>query len=60
VGLTHVAALGEAVGPGARPLALVHAKTGDDAERAADALREAYALGDPPATEAPVVLEVLR
>jgi thymidine phosphorylase len=60
VGLTHVAALGEAVGSGARPLALVHAKTDEDAERAAAALRDAYTLGDPAATEPPVVLEVLR
>jgi thymidine phosphorylase len=59
VGLTEVAALGEAVGPGDRPLALVHARSQEDAERAAAALREAYALGDPPASE-PIVLEVLR
>jgi thymidine phosphorylase len=59
VGLTEVAALGEAVGPDARPLALVHARSEEDAERAAAALREAYALGDPPASE-PIVLEVLR
>jgi thymidine phosphorylase len=60
VGLTQVAALGESVGPGDAPLALVHARTDEDAERAAEALRAAYALGDPPATEPPIVLEVLR
>jgi thymidine phosphorylase len=60
VGLTQVAALGESVGPGETPLALVHARTDEDAQRAAEALRGAYALGDPPATEPPIVLEVLR
>ena len=59
VGLTEVAAPGERVGPGERPLALVHAASDESAERAAAALREAYALGEPPA-DAPVVLEVLR
>ena len=60
VGLTEVAARGEAVGPGAGPLALVHAKTDEEAERAAEALRAAYTLGDPPPSEPPVVVEVLR
>jgi thymidine phosphorylase len=59
VGLTEVAAPGEQVGPGAKPLALVHARSEEDAERAAAALREAYALGDAPA-ERPIVMEVLR
>ena len=60
VGLTDVAAPGERVGPGERPLALVHAKSSDEAERAVQALRAAYTLGAPPAADAPVVLEVLR
>jgi thymidine phosphorylase len=59
VGFTEIAAPGERVGPGERPLALVHAASAEAAESAADRLREAYALGDPPA-EAPIVLEVLR
>jgi thymidine phosphorylase len=59
VGLTEVAAPGELVGPGERPLALVHAATEEAAARAAEALRAAYVLGDPP-PEPPVVLEVLR
>jgi thymidine phosphorylase len=59
VGLTEVAAPGERVGPGERPLALVHARTDADAERAATALREAYTLGDPE-PEQPIVVEVLR
>jgi thymidine phosphorylase len=60
VGLTEVAAPGERVGPGELPLALVHAADEEAAGRAADALRAAYELGDPPAAEAPVVLGVLR
>jgi thymidine phosphorylase len=59
VGLTDVAAPGESVGPGERPLALVHARNDEEAERAAGALRAAYSLGDAPA-DPPVVLEVLR
>jgi len=59
VGLTEVAAPGERVAPGERPLALVHAASDESADRAVQALREAYSLGDPP-EEPPVVLEVLR
>jgi thymidine phosphorylase len=60
VGLSEVAAPGERVGPGVRPLALVHAADADGAERAADSLRAAYALGDAPPEEPPAVLEILR
>jgi thymidine phosphorylase len=59
VGLTDVAAPGERVGPGERPLAVVHAASERSAERAIEALREAYTLGEPH-EEPPVVLEVLR
>ena len=60
VGLTEVAAPGEQVAPGGRPLALVHASDEEAAWRAVEALRAAYVLGDPPAADPPVVLEVLR
>jgi thymidine phosphorylase len=60
VGLTDVAAPGERVGPGERPLALVHAADEDAAGRAAEALRAAYRLGDPPPEAPPAVLEMLR
>jgi thymidine phosphorylase len=60
VGLTEVAAPGERVAPGQRPLALVHAAGEDEAERAADALRAAYRLGDAPEETPPAVLEALR
>jgi thymidine phosphorylase len=60
VGLTDVAGVGERVGPGERPLALVHAADEASAERAAETLRAAYALSDDaPATPSPVI-EVLR
>ena len=48
VGLTEVAALGERVDPAGRPLALVHARDEESARRAADAVRSAFTLGDPP------------
>ena len=61
VGLTEVAAPGERVGPGERPLAVVHAADADAAERCADALRDAYAVGEAAREAAPPpVLQVLR
>ncbi|MHB8694149.1 MAG: thymidine phosphorylase [Solirubrobacteraceae bacterium] len=48
VGLTEVAAIGERVGPGGRPLAVVHAHDDESAERAAGELRAAYVLADGP------------
>jgi thymidine phosphorylase len=59
VGFTEVAGLGERVGPGERPLALVHASDAADAERAAAALRAAVVIGEDPGERATVV-EVLR
>jgi thymidine phosphorylase len=56
VGFTEVAGLGEQVAPGGRPIAVVHAADSAAAERAADALREAYELGDAaPSVAAPVI-----
>jgi thymidine phosphorylase len=60
VGITEVAAPGEQVAPGGRPLAQVHAKDEDAARRAVDALRAAYSLGDSAPDAPPPVLEVLR
>jgi thymidine phosphorylase len=60
VGLTEVAALGERVGPGERPLALVHARDEESAARAARAIRSAYVLGDAPPQACEAVLEVQR
>ncbi|MEA2249975.1 MAG: thymidine phosphorylase [Solirubrobacteraceae bacterium] len=59
VGLTDVAAPGERVGPGTRPLAVVHARSDEDAGRAALALREAFRVGDRAGDPNPVVLETL-
>ena len=60
VGVTEVAAPGERVGPGERPLAVVHAASSEAAERCAGALRDAYAVGEAPREEIPTVLEILR
>jgi thymidine phosphorylase len=60
VGLTEVAAIGERVGPGERPLALVHARDEAAAERTAAALVSAYVLGDGPAAPGPAIIEELR
>ena len=60
VGLTEVAALGEWVGPGERPLALVHARDEDSAERAAAAIHSAFVLGDAPPEVPDPVIEVQR
>jgi thymidine phosphorylase len=60
VGLTEVAAPGEHVGPGERPLAVVHAADEDAAGRCAAAVRDAYVVGEAPADPPPPVLEVLR
>jgi thymidine phosphorylase len=60
VGLTEVAALGERVEPGGRPLAIVHAGDSDGARRAADAVRGAFVLGDPPTEISGPVIEVQR
>ena len=60
VGLTEVVAPGERVGPGERPLALVHAADESAAARAAESLRAAYTVGDARPKTPPPVLEVLR
>jgi thymidine phosphorylase len=60
VGLTDVAAPGEEVAPGGRPLAIVHASDEDAAGRAAETLRAAYKLNDEAPKELPAVLKVLR
>ena len=55
VGLVDVAGLGEEVGPGGRPLAVVHARDAAGAERAAGRIRAAFAVGDAPAALPPLV-----
>jgi thymidine phosphorylase len=60
VGLTEIAAPGEEIAPGGRPLALVHAKDEESARRAVAALRDAYRLGDTAPDAPPAVLEVMR
>jgi thymidine phosphorylase len=60
VGLTDIAAPGEEVAPGGRPLAVVHAADQHAAARAKQALRAAYELNDGAPKEPPPVLEILR
>jgi thymidine phosphorylase len=60
VGLTEVAAPGERVGPGERPLAVVHARDQDAADQAVGALRQASTVGDTAPDVPDPVLEVLR
>jgi thymidine phosphorylase len=56
VGLTEVAGLGERVGPGERPLGVVHARTEDDAARGSEAIRAAFSVGDEaPGPTGPVI-----
>jgi thymidine phosphorylase len=57
VGLTEVAALGESVEHGIRPLAIVHAHDDEQAERAAAAVRAAYVLGDREPDVPPAVIQ---
>jgi thymidine phosphorylase len=54
VGLVDVAGLGEEVGPGGRPLAVVHARDAASAERAAERLRDAFSVGSKPAVPPPL------
>ena len=54
VGLSAVAAVGEAVGP-ERPIAVVHARSREDAERAVTGLGSACNIGDAPPPTSPVV-----
>jgi thymidine phosphorylase len=56
VGLDEVAGPGEAVGA-SRPLALVHARTEAEADRAVEDVRAAFAIGAAPPDAEPVVRE---
>ena len=58
VGLSDVATLGEAVEPGGRPLAVIHARNGDAAKNAADTIRSAFTLAPPesPLTDPPPLI----
>ena len=60
VGLTEVAAIGETVGTGDRPLALIHARDEDAAVHAAVAIQGAYTLGDSAPNPHRPVIEVQR
>lgn len=55
VGFSSTAAPGEDVGPGGRPLALVHAATDAAADAAADALRAAVTVADAAPAAGPLI-----
>ncbi|MDW7748338.1 MAG: hypothetical protein SCI24_17230, partial [Halomonas sp.] len=59
VGLSRIASLGEAV-DAERPLALVHAASAADADRAARQVREAIRVGEGPATPPPLIHDIIR
>jgi thymidine phosphorylase len=59
VGFSDVARIGDSV-DGERPLALVHAKSADDADAAAARLQAACEVGDTAPPERPVIVEALR
>jgi thymidine phosphorylase len=60
VGFTEIAGVGERVGRGQRPLAVVHARTEAEAERAAAELRDAFTLGETAPAPAGPVIELVR
>ena len=61
VGLTEVACLGERVGSGERPLAVVHARDQASLARAAMTLQAAFAVADAPGQAAdPPVIDAVR
>ena len=60
VGLDEVAAPGDRVGPGERPLGFVHARDEASADAAVRALRAAITVGDEPPPVPPIVTEELR
>ncbi|XKE44424.1 thymidine phosphorylase [Halomonas organivorans] len=59
VGLTDIAALGERLAAG-QPLAIVHARSEDDADRAERRLLAAVELGDTPAPAPTLVQDIIR
>jgi thymidine phosphorylase len=59
VGLSDVVPLGTEVGPGGRPIAVVHARDKQAAAEAAAAVRRAVAVADAPPEPAPPITEEL-
>ncbi|MFO1173281.1 MAG: thymidine phosphorylase [Hyphomicrobiaceae bacterium] len=57
VGLTRIAAIGSGVGGSGAPLALVHARSPDDADRVAAFVRKAFKIGPEPARASPVIID---
>ena len=55
VGLTNVAGLGEEVGPGAKPLATIHARDEETWQKMADILKRAIMVSDRRATQEDII-----
>jgi len=60
VGFTALAGLGDRVGNGGKPLAVVHARDAATGERAAAALHSAYRIGDEDKVSNPLIYERIR
>jgi thymidine phosphorylase len=60
VGLLEIAAIGERVGRGERPLARIHARDQEGSRRAAETLLGAYTIGDTAPPPADPVLEAVE
>lgn len=59
VGLSHVAEIGDDI-DGERPLAVIHARSENDAQRAARQVRAAFTLGESPVSPPTLIRDVLR
>ena len=57
VGFARLAGIGTRVGPSGRPLGRVLARTAAEADRAADALRQAYEIGEAAGPALPAIIE---
>jgi thymidine phosphorylase len=55
VGLSNIAALGEEVGPGARPLATIHAKDEDSWQKMAETLKRVVMISDRRAAQEDII-----
>jgi thymidine phosphorylase len=60
VGFSAIAAIGEEVGVGGRPLCVIHARDAARADAAEAAIRELIVVGDAAPADVPVVAEVVR
>lgn len=60
VGLSAIAGIGEKVGPAERPLAVIHARNNEDAQKAAAVLRTAFTCGPEARKPGPATTEHIK